>query len=54
MTTVSAHVAQDHRGWTPASQPIGFLTYLKLLAEAFVEGMEQASEARRKHPFADV
>jgi len=55
MTTIGAHVAQDHRGWTAVSQAFGsFLQYLKMLREAFSEGMQQANEARRKHPFADV
>ena len=55
MTSVGAQVAQDHCGWTPVSQPVGgFVNYLRMMSEAFSEGMQQASEARRKHLFADV
>jgi len=55
MTTIRAHIAQEHRGWTALSQAFfSFLHYLKMLREAFSEGMQQANEARRKHPFADV
>ncbi len=53
MTTANAHVAHDR--WPAAPQTTGgFLNYVKMLAEAFSEGLQQASEARRKHPFADV
>jgi hypothetical protein len=55
LTTASAHIADDHRGWTPASQAGGgFVNYLRMLREAFSEGMQQANDARRKYPFADV
>lgn len=55
MTTVSAHAAPDHRGWTPVSHTGGgFANYLTLLREAFSEALQQTSEARRKYPFADV
>jgi hypothetical protein len=55
MTTASTHVAHDHRGWAPASKTAGgFVKYLKMLREAFSEGMQQANDARRKYPFADV
>jgi len=52
MSTANAHVAPGR--WPAAPQTAGFLNYLKMLAEAFSEGLEQAREARRKHPFADV
>ncbi|WP_168197913.1 hypothetical protein [Pseudolabrys sp. FHR47] len=52
MTTANAHLAHDR--WSVASQATGLLNYLKMLAEAFSEGLQQAHEARRKHPFADV
>ena len=52
MSIANAHVAQDR--WPAAPQTIGFLDYLKMLVEAFSEGLEHAREARRKHPFADV
>jgi len=55
MTTVGAHAAHDHRGWSPVEQTGGGLTnYLTLLREAFVEALEQTKDARRKYPFADV
>jgi len=52
MSTANAHVAPGR--WPAVPQTTGFLNYLKMMAEAFSEGLEQAREARRKHPFADV
>jgi hypothetical protein len=52
MSTANAHVAHDR--WSAPSQATGLLNYLKMLVEAFSEGLQQAQEARRKHPFADV
>lgn len=55
MATANAHAAHDHQGGTPVSQAVaGFLNYVKMLSEAFSEGLQQAHEARHKHPFADV
>jgi len=52
MTTANAHLAHDR--WPAESKSNGFLNYLKMLAEAFSEGLQLAHEAKRKHPFADV
>ncbi len=55
MTTASAHIAHDHHDFTPVPKTgRGFVEYVKMLSEAFSEGLQQAHEARRKHPFADV
>lgn len=55
MTTANAHIAHDDHRETPLSKVIlGFVNYVKMLSEAFSEGLQQAHEARRKHPFADV
>lgn len=55
MATANAHAAHDHNSQTPVSQAFaGFVNYVKMLSEAFSEGLQQAHEARQKHPFADV
>lgn len=54
MTTANAHVANHGVNWTPSTKTGGFVNYVRMLCEAFSEGLQQASEARRKYPFADV
>lgn len=54
MTIAKAHIASHGVNWTPVAKTGGFLNYVRIFCEAFSEGLQQASDARRKYPFADV